>query len=340
MSEGEAGQTINNAKEAVEELPMEETTLVVNMENYSWRGKIKLPAEQQNCEHYWTKDSVDGAQYCCMTCKERINPIRRMTCTLCKLVVCLLCAQVYYKVKVQTSDEHKRYIGNKDLLIKELCQYVDYLITENEKLQKAIEQQIQKEAEEVIAASERIAFWQEEQILKVAEAPKPKRVINKLYNLMVEFEIPGVQPFEVQAIIDTGATSCCLNIDSVPKEALEVNPYVTHFSGINASKQEARWKLKYGLMKLGENKFRIPLVYAFDMNTLDGIQMLVGCNFIRAMYGGLRIEGNTLTFYKNVTSINTSEEAKMAAAAIEELEMDEPEYLATQEMVFLNTGGN
>ena len=51
------------------------------------------------------------------------------------------------------------------------------------------------------------------------------------------------------------------------------------------------------------------------------------------MYGGVRIEGTSVTFYKNVTTINTSMELETAKAAIAELGMDELEYQQLQEMV-------
>ena len=71
---------------------------------------------------------------------------------------------------------------------------------------------------------------------------------------------------------------------------------------------------------IGENKFRIPFMYALDIQKLDGIELLIGCNFIRSMYGGVRIEGTSVTFYKNVTTINTSMELETAKAAIAELD--------------------
>ncbi|KAJ4747684.1 polyprotein [Rhynchospora pubera] len=104
-------------------------------------------------------------------------------------------------------------------------------------------------------------------------------------------EIPGVEKFKIQAILDTGTTVCCVHQNAVPKEALE------------------------------------PSAYPIQINERDGIQMLIGCNFIRVMQGGLRIEGQMVTFYKNVTTIATRVDAEVvASAAIEELELSEVEY--------------
>ncbi|CAL5349298.1 unnamed protein product [Camellia sinensis] len=47
--------------------------------------------------------------------------------------------------------------------------------------------------------------------------------------------------------------------------------------------------------------------------------MIIGCNFIRAMYGGVRIEGDNVTFYKNVITIQTRQSVNL----LEELEEEE-----------------
>ena len=76
-------------------------------------------------------------------------------------------------------------------------------------------------------------------------------------------------------------------------------------------------------MTIGDNRFLIPFMYALDIQKLYGIKLLIGCNFIRSMYGGVRIKGTYVTFYKNVTTINTSMELETAKAAIVELGMEE-----------------
>ncbi|KAJ3691582.1 hypothetical protein LUZ61_020746 [Rhynchospora tenuis] len=66
----------------------------------------------------------------------------------------------------------------------------------------------------------------------------------------------------------------------------------------------------------------------------DGIQMLIGCNFIRAMQGGLRIEGQTITFYKSVTTITSRPDAEVTAMAeIAELDLSEVEYHEIQRCI-------
>ncbi|KAJ4791287.1 polyprotein [Rhynchospora pubera] len=92
-------------------------------------------------------------------------------------------------------------------------------------------------------------------------------------------------------------------------------------------------------MAIEENRFRIPFTYAFPMEQRDGIQMLIGCNFIRTMQGGLRIEGQMVTFYKNVITIAIKVDAKVVtSAAIEELELSELEYFEIQRITAYSCG--
>ncbi|GKD42590.1 Orf y, partial [Tanacetum coccineum] len=109
---------------------------------------------------------------------------------------------------------------------------------------------------------------------------------------------------------------------------LLINPI--NVNGLN-SQQPAKHKIKGGNFAIEGNKFRIPLIYAFDMKINDGIQMLIGTNFIRAMQGGIRIEGDEITIYKKITKFKTSNQAEICQMAIEELEMDELEYQTTVE---------
>lgn len=154
--------------------------------------------------------------------------------------------------------------------------------------------------------------------------------------MKVRLEIPEINPFSINAILD-GATSCCVNKGSVPIQALEPSSYAVMINGVN-SKQTANLKIKGGRMIIGENQFRIPFTYAFDMTLGEGIQMVLGCNFIRSMQGGVRIEGNTVTFYKNITTIATNQSL---AAAIAELNLEEAEYIQIQEQVlFTSTPSN
>lgn len=134
-------------------------------------------------------------------------------------------------------------------------------------------------------------------------AAPARSLINRLYNMEIIFHILGIPDTKVQAILDTGATTCCNCRDAMPKEAYEAINYKVVFSGIN-SQQETSMKLRNGMMTIGTHKFRIPFTYMLTMNLKDGIQMLLGCKFIKAVAGDLRIEETDVTFYKDITTIN------------------------------------
>ncbi|KAG6537843.1 hypothetical protein ZIOFF_002945 [Zingiber officinale] len=82
-------------------------------------------------------------------------------------------------------------------------------------------------------------------------APK-KSLINRLYNMEVILQIPGISNTKVQAILDTGATTCCICKNAMPEEAFEEINYNVLFSGIN-SQQESSKKLKNGYMTIDVN---------------------------------------------------------------------------------------
>ncbi|GJU79568.1 hypothetical protein Tco_1281933 [Tanacetum coccineum] len=47
--------------------------------------------------------------------------------------------------------------------------------------------------------------------------PKIRKVTNQLYNVKVEFDIPNCKAFGTTAIIDTGASACCINKRVIPE---------------------------------------------------------------------------------------------------------------------------
>nr|GFA75444.1 RNA-directed DNA polymerase [Tanacetum cinerariifolium] len=165
-------------------------------------------------------------------------------------------------------------------------------------------------------------------------SPKVRKITNQLYNVKVEFDIPDCSAFGTTAIIDTKASTCCINKKVVPKEALEPLTDDVLFNGLNL-RQQATHKIKQGNFLIEGNKFRISLIYAFDMKDSNGIEMLIGANFLRSMKGGIRIEGDEITIYKKVTKIKTSNQTEIA-----ELEVDEEEFLEINESIYFNQEGS
>ncbi|KAJ9543934.1 hypothetical protein OSB04_023641 [Centaurea solstitialis] len=169
--------------------------------------------------------------------------------------------------------------------------------------------------------------------------PKIRRVQNSLYNFIIEFDIPNCQPFSVHAILDTGATSCYISSDKLPEGATDPISRPIKIYGLN-SVQSTSSKLRKGSLVIGENKFPILVVYVLDVSLSDGVEMLLGANFIKNMQGGVRIEGNEVTFYKKVTTIRTTERVEMAQHTTEELEPGENESLEILDSIYFNAPTN
>ncbi|GJT98063.1 Orf y [Tanacetum coccineum] len=168
-------------------------------------------------------------------------------------------------------------------------------------------------------------------------SPKVRKITNQLYNVKVEFDIPNCTAFGTTAIIDTGASACCINKKVIPEEALEPLTHTVVFNGLNSS-QQATHRIKQGYFLIEESKFKIPLIYAFDMRDNNGIEMLIGGNFLRSMKGRIRIEGDEITIYKKVTKIKTSNQTEIAEIA--ELEVSEEEFLEINESIYFNQEGS
>ncbi|KAJ4791883.1 polyprotein [Rhynchospora pubera] len=366
----EGGGTSHSLMAGINEVPYE-TAMMITSEEISWRVVTSVPQEIQNCAHQWEDNSPVAQEFMrCLFCKEQTNPRMGAHCSLCHLTVCPMCSRFNLGRRLTIQKSNLQY-DNKDTLINELIGYTNFLLAENQRLKERIEElemgkdldemrdptkgktpekQILEEVDSDDEAIENHIQKRNGVLIKMltdrdeyinTQVPDPrkgKRVLNRLYNIELTMEIPGVENFKIQAILDTGATVCCVDQNAVPKEALEPSAYPIQINGVNSS-QIANQKLKGGMMAIEENRFRIPFTYAFPMEQRDGIQMLIGCNFIRAMQGGLRIEGQMVTFYKNVTTIATKVDAEVAAsAAIEELELSELEYFEIQRITAYSCG--
>ncbi|KAJ9546379.1 hypothetical protein OSB04_018922 [Centaurea solstitialis] len=68
--------------------------------------------------------------------------------------------------------------------------------------------------------------------------------------------------------------------------------------------------------------------------------MLLGANFIRNLQGGVRIEGNEVTFYTRGTKIQIAERVEVVQQAINELESNENEFLGIPNSTHLDVPNN
>nr|ATZ69445.1 ORF3 polyprotein [Cacao swollen shoot Togo A virus] len=309
-----------------------------------WTAMVRVTQQQYHCKHQWehNKEIVILAHINCHFCKQTTNLKGRVHCPTCKLTSCFMCAPIYCGIQVQQQPKAPLPF-NANALLQQQAAYIQWLETENKRLQGLVdfykdlhdnkELKMQQELEidrqhledhdkrndrgkrvQISTESpEELAYLEEDTITRVVghtveEQQQKVKTIKKgnmLYNLDVILIIPEVgKPIKVKAILDTGATTCCININSVPKSAIEQNTFLVQFRGINST-QSVDKKLRYGRMTISGHQFRIPYCYAFPLSLGDGIEMILGCNFIRGMYGGLRIEGHTITFYKNITTIQT-----------------------------------
>nr|GEW49544.1 RNA-directed DNA polymerase [Tanacetum cinerariifolium] len=125
--------------------------------------------------------------------------------------------------------------------------------------------------------------------------------------------------------------------ESHSKRGTEASNSIVFFNGLN-SRQQATQRLKQGSFLIEGNKFKIPLIYAFDMRDINGIEMLIGANFLRSMKGRIQIEGDEITIYKKVTRIKTSNQTEIAK--IVKLEVSEEEFLEINESIYFNQKGS
>ncbi|THU42912.1 hypothetical protein C4D60_Mb00t02080 [Musa balbisiana] len=101
------------------------------------------------------------------------------------------------------------------------------------KMEKAdLLKEIQALKEEEEEEETYVLLAEETQTILTTEANESRKTKNMLFNLKVQLEIPGASTFKVNAILDTGATTYCVDEKVIPKEAMEKNPFLVHFSEI------------------------------------------------------------------------------------------------------------
>ncbi|GJU82968.1 Orf y [Tanacetum coccineum] len=304
----------------------------------SWKLNKELPAKSKECEHEWKENTVTNYTIC-YYCRILTTDMSRLNCPKFQLTTCALYARNYLgkivnvkRKQPQKSEEEKDFNSNEVKLLKEL------LKEKTEQVQQMIRDQAKEYYENKTAIQKKEEIWQSKESLELktqlqkkeeeaevqfsieefppmgnthvarpcietevhysgnaTTSPKIRKITNQLYNVKVEFDIPNCTAFGTTAIIDTGASACCINKKVIPKEALEPLTQIIH------------------------------LIYAFDMRDSNGMEMLIGANFLRSMKGGIQIEGDEITIYKKVTKIKTSNQTEIAE--IDELEVSEEEFL-------------
>nr|GEW83097.1 TPA: orf y [Tanacetum cinerariifolium] len=270
-------------------------------------------------------------------------------------------AKEYYEGKIAMQDKEELWQTERSLLVRDLTdalKIIDQLKAKQMRLEKEKDEEIKKLKAQLQEKKDKeieVQFSREgfpplgnSQIARpfmeaeahyygnTTTAQKIRKIANQLYNVKVEFEIPSCPIFGTTAIIDTGASTCCINKKVIPEEALEPLTQIVFFNGLN-SRQQATHRIKQGSFLIEGNKLKIPLIYAFDVRDSNDIEMLIGANFLSSMKGGIRIEGDEITIYKKVTRIKTSNQTEIAE--IDELEVSEEEFLEINESIYFNREG-
>nr|GEX31314.1 RNA-directed DNA polymerase [Tanacetum cinerariifolium] len=148
-------------------------------------------------------------------------------------------AKEYYEKKVVIQKQKELWQSKESLLIRDLTKAlktIDQLRIEKERLEEQKDEEIKK-----IKGSSQIArpFMEAEihHFGSTTTNPKVRKITNQLYNVKVEFDIPDCSAFETTAIIDAGASTCCINKKVVLKEALEPLTDDVFFNGLNSRQQ-------------------------------------------------------------------------------------------------------
>ncbi|KAJ6290084.1 hypothetical protein OIU78_025908 [Salix suchowensis] len=168
----------------------------------------------------------------CEYCHNGIDGRTRIHCPKCKMMVCTLCAIFRLGITILDQPTSVRVYKDKDAFDSRI-------------LLKALEKTLQKELEELVEQDRRKAskgknptivirepeedsdnariVYEEityeaatyDAMLEATQTPLGRKVLNKLYNVLVKFEVPrekgGISSFSVNAIIATECTCCCIN---------------------------------------------------------------------------------------------------------------------------------
>ncbi|GKB39105.1 hypothetical protein Tco_0884047 [Tanacetum coccineum] len=155
-------------------------------------------------------------------------------------------AKEYYENRAIMQRKEELWQSEKSLLVKDLTdalKIIDQLKTKqirfeeqkDEEIRK-LKTQLQKEKEKETEArysNEEFPPLGNSQIARpfmeaevhysgnITTAPKIRKITNQLYSVKVEFKIPNCPMFGTTTIIDTGASTCCINKKVIPEDALE-----------------------------------------------------------------------------------------------------------------------
>ncbi|GJW78502.1 hypothetical protein Tco_0140184 [Tanacetum coccineum] len=174
-------------------------------------------------------------------------------------------AKEYYENKAAMQKKEETWQSKESSLVMDLTdalKIIDQLIIEKERLEeqkdeeiRKLKAQLQKKEEEAEAQ-----FFREE---------FPPLGNTHVARPCIETEVH----YSGNATANTRASTCCINKKVIPKEALEPLTQTVVFNGLN-SRHQATHRIKQDYFLIEENKFKIPLIYDFDMSDSNEIAEL------------------------------------------------------------------
>nr|GEV10287.1 ORFIII-like polyprotein [Tanacetum cinerariifolium] len=212
----------------------------------SWNPNKELPTQSKSCEHDWKENTITNYTIC-------------YYCGI--LTTDMDQAKKYYEGKIAMQEKEELWQTKRSLL---------------EKRDKEIEVQFSREEFPPLGNSQIARPFMEVEAHysgNTTTAPKIRKITNQLYNVKVKFEIFSCPIFGTTSIIYTGASACCINKKVIPEEALDPLTQIVFFNGLN-SRQQATYRIKQGSFLIEGNKFKIPLIYSFDMKDINEIAEL------------------------------------------------------------------
>ncbi|GKA88517.1 Orf y [Tanacetum coccineum] len=315
----------------------------------SWKPDKELPVKSKECEHEWNENTVTNYTICYF-CGILTTDTSRLNCPKCQLTTCALCARNYLGKTVnvkrkqpQKQEEEKDFNSNEVKLLKEL------LKEKTEQVQQMIRDQAKEYYENKAAMQKKEEIWQSKESLLVRDLTDALKIIDQLRIEKESLEELRLEKEKLEEQKDEEIRELKAQLQK-KKEEEEVQFSKEEFpplGNIHVAKPCVETEIHYfgnataspkGYFLIEESKFKIPLIYAFDMRDSNGIEMLIGANFLRSMKGGIRIEGDEITIYKKVTKIKTSNQTEVAGIA--ELEVDEEEFLEINESIYFNQEGS
>ncbi|AXS67831.1 ORF3 [Dioscorea nummularia-associated virus] len=288
-----------------------EKFLMITLDSIDWnlqRANKKLTTDQQKCMHNWNHHpDIDYLNNNCYFCRLRPPKRARTICLNCNLLLCRYCAELKLKIEVPLGQppipvsrvDHRR-------LILEQAQH----ITE---LEQELAQQKQKEKDlEAQLLAEKLSGFQlgeSSETIHMASIEDEEgvnalaAVQNNLLNFIAILEI-GDKTFSLKAILDTGASGCCVQYSALPNYCYETLPQPVNLHGLN-NIEKAKMRIRSGNIILNKDKYPLPLTYVTPVISGE-LQLVIGMNFIHSFKGGVKIEGTSVTFYRKSDILQTS----------------------------------